>query len=140
MEHTSEDVFIGKLISENTYVRKKHEIHLENRQHEISIDFFDKRRKVIHEVKKSNKMEELHIWQAKYYLYVLELLGIEVKYAEIDYPKLKKIIKVKLDDNDRIKISEVFRDIEHIINLPKPPSAINKPYCKSCSYYDFCFC
>lgn len=140
MEHTSEDVFIGKLISENTYVRKKHEIHLENRQHEISIDFFDSRRKVIHEVKKSNKMEELHIWQAKYYLYVLELLGIEVKYAEIDYPKLKKIIKVKLDDNDRIKISEVFSDIEHIINLPKPPSAINKPYCKSCSYYDFCFC
>lgn len=55
MEHTSEDVYIGKLISENTYIREKHEIHIENREHEISIDFFDRKRKILHEVKKSKK-------------------------------------------------------------------------------------
>jgi len=140
MEHTSEDVCIGKLISENTYIRGKHEIHIENREHEISIDFFDRKRKILHEVKKSKKMEELHIWQAKYYLYVLELAGVEAKYAEIDYPKLKRIIKVELNENDRLEIKKAVNDIENIINLSQPPPVINKPYCKKCSYYEFCYC
>jgi len=140
MEHTSEDVYIGKLISENTYIRKKHEVHIDNKEHEIVIDFFDRKRKILHEVKKSNKMEELHIWQAKYYLYVLELVGVEAKYAEIDYPKLKRIIKVELNENDRVGIKKAFNDIENIINLSQPPNIINKPYCKKCSYYEFCYC
>jgi len=140
MEQTSEDVYIGKIISENTYIRESHEIHIGNRDHDLSLDFFDKRRRVIHEVKKSNKMEELHIWQAKYYLYVLELLGIEVKYAEIDYPKLKRIIKVYLDNNDRIEIDKTIENIEQILKFIQPPTIINKPYCRKCSYYEFCYC
>jgi len=51
-------------------------------------------------------MEELHMWQAKYYLYVLELAGVEAKYAEIDYPKLKRIVKVELNENDRLEIKK----------------------------------
>ena len=140
MEHTSESVFIGKLISETTYQRQIHEIHLENEDNEIAIDFFEKKKKILHEVKKSNKMEELHIWQVKYYLYVIEAMGIEVKEAEIDYPKLKRKLNVKLNEKDRIEIKKVIGDIENIIKLNQIPSVIKKPYCKKCSYYDFCYC
>lgn len=140
MEHTSESVYIGKLISESTYQRKEHEIHLEDENNEIVIDFFDKKKKILHEIKKSNKMEEIHIWQVKYYLYVINSMGIEAKYAEIDYPKLKRKINVKLEENDKNEIKKVINDIENIIKQKQIPSIINKPYCKKCSYYEFCYC
>jgi len=46
MEHTSEDVYIGKLIAESTYIREKHELHIQSLEHEISIDFFDRKEKL----------------------------------------------------------------------------------------------
>lgn len=39
---------------------------------EMVIGFYDHKNKIIHEVKKSNKMEETHIRQVKLYNYVLE--------------------------------------------------------------------
>ena len=140
MEHTSEDVFMGKLISQTTYSREEHEIHIELDDNYIAIDFYDKKRKVLHEVKKSNKMQELHIWQVLYYLYVLKNTNIDVKYAEIDYPKLKRIIKVELNNEDKQKLEKTINEIRSIINSAIPPAVINKPYCKKCSYYEFCYC
>lgn len=39
---------------------------------EMVIDFYDQKNKIIYKVKKSNKMEETHIWQVKFYIYMLE--------------------------------------------------------------------
>src|SRR5690606_32181057 len=33
------------------------------------IDFFDTKNKVVHETKRSNKVEQAHIWQVKFYLW-----------------------------------------------------------------------
>lgn len=52
MEHNSEDVFIGKLISSNSFNRKKHEIKFIDEEDSIVIDFIDKNRKIVHEIKK----------------------------------------------------------------------------------------
>ncbi len=139
-EDTSEDVRIGKIISEYTYERKKHEIHLFGEEGELVIDFIDKKRKIVHEVKKSNKMEELHIWQLKYYLYELEQSGIYGFTGEIDYPKQKRLIKVELSEEDRVKIRDSIKEIEKILSSKIAPLPINKPYCKKCSYYEFCYC
>lgn len=139
-EKTSEDVAIGKLISENTYERAKHEINIENNDHNIVIDFFDRKRKIIHEVKKSKKMEELHIWQVKYYLFVLEKIGITGVKGEIDYPKIKRKIDVELLEEDKKQIEDSICKINEILLSPSPPKVINKPYCKKCSYYEFCYC
>ncbi len=140
MEHSSEDVYIGKIISETTYERKLHEIHINDFENEAVLDFFDRKRKVIHEVKKSRKMEELHIWQVKYYIYFLEKLGIEGVKGEIDYPKLRRLIKVELNNEDKERLNNIFNDVNIILNSNKLPSVINKPYCKKCSYYEFCYC
>lgn len=139
-EDTSEDVKIGKLISESTYERKDHEIYIEDENNKIVIDFIDKKKKIIHEVKKAKKMEELHIWQVKYYLYLLEEKGIKGFSAEIDYPRQKRLIKVELTEEDKKKISEAMIKIEQILNSSQPPPVINQPYCKKCSYYEFCYC
>ncbi|MBP8992005.1 MAG: CRISPR-associated protein Cas4 [Spirochaetes bacterium] len=139
-ENTSEDVSIGKFISENTYERKLHEIHIINYENEVAIDFYDRKRKVIHEVKKSRKMEELHKWQVKYYIYVLNKNGIPGVKGEIDYPKLKRIINVELTEDDIKELDNAIKDINLIICNNNAPKTLKKPYCKKCSYYEFCYC
>jgi len=134
-EQTSDTVALGKFISESTYKRERHEIQIDN----IVLDFYDPKSKIIHEVKKSDKMENTHIWQVKYYISVLEQKGINGVTGEIDYPRLRQKVKVKLTDNDKEKLKIIKKDIEEILNKKKPPDTINKPFCKKCSYYDLCY-
>lgn len=68
MEHTNDNVYIGKLIDEESYKRENKHINIDN---VINIDFI-KTKKILHEVKKSNKIEEASILQVKYYLYYLK--------------------------------------------------------------------
>ncbi len=59
MEHTSDLVYEGKLIHENTYDRrnkKYKEIKIDG----IKLDYFDLKNKVIHEIKKSPKLFDSH--------------------------------------------------------------------------------
>lgn len=70
MEHTSETVAEGKLIGETTYTNRA-EKYTEIQVDGIKIDFYDARNKVVHEVKKSDKVEQAHIAQVKYYIYKL---------------------------------------------------------------------
>src|SRR3989337_3632377 len=113
MEQTSDTVAMGKFISESTYKREEHEIKIDD----IVLDFYDGKNKVIHEVKKSDKMEETHIWQVKYYISVLEEKGIEGVTGEIDYPKLRQMIKVELTDNDRTELIMINNNIKMILEL-----------------------
>src|SRR5690606_22494527 len=69
MEHTSESVAEGKLISETTYLdrtRQYTELAIDG----IKIDFYDAKNRIVHEVKKSDKVENAHKAQVIYYLYV----------------------------------------------------------------------
>ncbi len=135
MEQNSDTVAMGKFISESTYKREEHEIQIDD----IVLDFYDEKTKIIHEVKKSDKMGELHLWQVKYYISVLEEKGVSGVTGEIDYPKLREKVKVTFTDADKIRLDEIKTDVERIINLPNPPETINIPLCKKCSYYDLCY-
>ncbi|MCX7954686.1 MAG: CRISPR-associated protein Cas4, partial [Bacteroidales bacterium] len=135
MEHTSELVEIGKIIHENSYIRKRREVTLEG----IKIDFFEAKKGIIHEVKKSKSFDESHIWQLKYYLYYFKQYGIELE-GILDYPKLKKRERIVLTDDDLLKIKAILNHIEEITSLKNLPKVINKPFCKKCSYYEFCYC
>jgi CRISPR-associated exonuclease Cas4 len=139
MEQTSETVSMGKFISESTYSRENHDIHIEDEEDNIVLDFYDAKTKTIHEVKKSDKMEELHVWQVKYYISVLEKKGIEGVVGEIDYPKLRQRVKVELKDEDRVELNKIREEITRIINSKEAPDVINKSYCKKCSYYELCY-
>jgi len=139
MEHNSDIVSIGEFISETTYKKEDHEIHISDGEDDIVLDFFDSVTKTIHEVKKSDKMEETHIWQVKFYISVLEKKGIEGVTAILNYPKLRQTEKVILTDDDRKRLQEIRIDIQRIRELEFPPDVINKPFCKNCSYYDLCY-
>ncbi len=139
MEHTSDTVTEGKLIGENTYTdraAKYTELQLEG----VKIDFYDAKNKVVHEIKKSDKMETAHEAQVKYYLYKLKQYGIEGATGILEYPTLRHTSQIVLTDADIIDIERWEKDIEHIISQEDMPPVINKPVCKRCSYYEFCYC
>ena len=126
MEQNNENVAIGKFIDENSYSRDEKHINIDN---VINIDFI-KEKGILHEVKKSKKIEEASILQVKYYLYYLSKRDVNVK-AKIDYPLLKKNIDVELKEEDKQKIDEILIDIENIVNKDIAPKEDNKKICKN---------
>jgi len=138
MEHTSDLVYEGKLIHENSYPFRS-ERYSEIEIGGIKIDYYDRKNRVVHEIKKSDKHEEAHEWQLKYYLYVLEQNGIEAPTGILEYPKLRKTEEVLLSQADRIQIGAMMADIEKIINDETCPGKLPVGKCRNCSYFDFCW-
>lgn len=138
MEHTSDLVFEGKLIHEDSYPQrsgKYEEIEMDG----IKVDFYDPKRKVIHEIKKSNKVEVAHEWQLKYYIYVFERNRIENVTGVLEYPTLRKTQKLILSDVDREHIKKMETEILRIISDSDCPPLQKKGICRNCSYFDFCY-
>jgi len=138
MEHNSDLVYEGKMIHETSYPQrssKYEEVELGG----IKIDFYDKKNKIIHEIKKSPKLRNAHIWQLKYYIYTFENAGIKGVHGILEYPKQRKIEEVFLSKVDIEQLKKIELDIDKIIHSEKAPPVDNKPRCKSCSYFDFCF-
>lgn len=137
-EDNSEDVAMGKLIEETTYLQRNsnyEQIEIEG----IKIDYYDHKNKIIHETKKSPKFEETHIWQLKYYIYTLKKNGIDGVKGILEYPTEHKTHIVELSEDDIKQIEELSKEIISIIKLEDCPSIIHSPKCKNCSYYDFCY-
>lgn len=135
MEHNSELVGMGKLIDENSYGREKKSILIDEM---INIDFL-KDWKIIHEVKKSRKLDEAGKWQLKYYIWILRNKGVDIERGIIDYPKLRKREEIYLNDLEEDELMEVLEDIKNIIGMDLPPPTINKAFCKKCAYYELCY-
>ncbi len=138
MEHTSDLVYEGKLIHETTYPQrssKYEEVQIGG----VKVDFYDAKKRIIHEIKKSDKIDTAHEWQLKYYIYVFEKAGIEGVSGVLEYPKLRKTEEIFLSMVDRNRILEIEDDIKKIINAQDCPDVINSKICKRCSYFDFCY-
>jgi len=138
MEHDSDLVAEGKLIHESSYQNRSsryEEIEIAG----IKIDYYDPKEKMIHEIKKSSKIEEAHEWQVKYYIYVMENHGVEGVNGLLEYPKMRKISEIYLSEKDKKEIKNFIIHIEEIVYSETCPPTINKPVCKKCSYFDFCY-
>lgn len=139
MEHTSDDVAAGELLHQTAYPQRA------ERYREISIggskiDFYDPQRKVVHEMKKSAKLEHSHVAQVKYYLWLLEQHGVVGPTGLIEYPKQRRTLTVELTAADRAEITTWLATMTQLLTDDAPcPPTINKPFCKNCSYYDFCY-
>jgi CRISPR-associated exonuclease Cas4 len=138
MEHTSGVVAEGKLIGETTY-RQRPEKYTEIEIGGSKIDFYDAKKKIVHEVKKSKKAEEAHEWQVKYYIWLLAQNGIEGASGILEYPKLRETKEVLLTRSDESYLQLAIAQIKALIESEHCPQVINAKICKSCSYQDFCY-
>jgi CRISPR-associated exonuclease Cas4 len=138
MEHTSDMVHEGKLIHENSYPQRAaqyEELEIDG----CKIDFYDPKNKVVHEIKKSDKVEAAHEWQVKYYIYVLARNGITDVTGILEYPALRHKTEVSLPLSDKDKIKNMEQEIETIVSSENCPQKITSKRCKNCSYYEFCY-
>ena len=135
-EQESELVAMGKLIHEASYADEKKEFEFEG----IKVDWLDLKNQVVHEVKKSDKVEDAHLWQLKYYLYYFRKNNFGDFTGEINYPKLRKTEKITLSDDDIANIELIEKDIIAIINNEQAPKVEKvMKICKSCSYFELCW-
>lgn len=138
MEHTSDLVYEGKMLHENSYQQRSYkyeEIELDG----IKVDFYDTRNKIIHEIKKSNKIEAAHEWQLKYYIYVFERNGIIGVTGILEYPLLRKKETIILSSIDKEAIQDMEKEIISIGESNCCPPIEKTKICRNCSYFDFCF-
>ena len=138
MEHTSDTVYEGKLLHEQTYGRRTgayREIQLPGGK----IDYYDPKNKVIHETKKSPKRSDAHVAQLKYYLWLLEQEGIAGATGKLEYPSQKRTEIVTLTPIDRKEIHQWRAEAIRIIDSPTCPALLKKSQCRGCSYLDFCW-
>jgi CRISPR-associated exonuclease Cas4 len=147
MEQTSEIVADGKLLHETSYPQRAEKYREIDVSFTVSkdvdlfgkIDFYDAKEKIIHEIKRSDKIEEAHEWQVKFYIYLLELNGIEDVTAILEYPKLRITKEVTLSFVDKEYLKVMFIKIVELMKSEICPARINSKICKSCSYYDLCY-
>lgn len=135
LEYLNENVQIGKALDESAYGKEDKHINIRD---EINIDFI-KEKRIIHEVKKSKKIEEASIWQVKYYIYYLEKEGVDGVTGQIDYPLIRKTKEVLLTQEDKCKLDGMIEEIKRIINLDSPPKMKKLAICKNCAYHDLCW-
>jgi len=138
METGHDLVELGNLVQEESY-NQRSEKYEQIELGPVKIDFYDTKNKIIHEVKKSSKFHETHIWQLKYYIYIFNKYGIEGVTGILEYPKERKTEEVFLSQPDITCIEELKKEISDIIKSDTCPPVINSPKCRNCSYFDFCY-
>jgi CRISPR-associated exonuclease Cas4 len=135
MEHSSDTVAMGKLVHKESYQRAKKDVTLGA----ISIDFVKRGDEVVlHEVKKSRKMERAHVFQLLYYLYYLKRKDVKAR-GIVNYPLLRRTREIVLDEEKEREIEAIIREIDELVAEEKPPKPKKKTYCRKCSYYEFCW-
>lgn len=153
MEHTSDIVYDGKLLHEISYPQRaeKHtEIELSVKIFPKSkdikevvlygkIDFYNARDKIIHETKRSDKVENAHEWQVKYYLWLLKLNGVDGASAVLEYPLIRHTNHLELKEPDEWYLEDVIIKVAKLKESEVCPPVINAKICKSCSYFDLCY-
>ncbi|GMQ61784.1 CRISPR-associated protein Cas4 [Vallitalea maricola] len=137
LENNSEDVMIGRVLHELKNDGKKNtEIAIEN----IKIDKITE--DYVVEIKKSDADINAAKWQLLFYLYTLKQKGI-LKKGKIVVVEKKKDNKkthyVELDEDSENEILKLQKDIINLLESDSIPDVINKPTCKKCAYYEYCY-
>ncbi|MBN8587426.1 MAG: CRISPR-associated protein Cas4 [Rhodothermia bacterium] len=144
MEQESEAVALGRLLHETSYERTDKEVLLEAVYQGVTLvgklDGANLRDKVLYEVKKSKSAEESHIWQIKFYLWLLALSGKPEFTAEIRYPLLRKTQEVVLEEGDAEKLGEMVLRLAELLRAETPPDRIlQRKFCAKCAYEEYCY-
>lgn len=134
-EQENDYIALGRHIHEIFYQRRKKELTIDNT---IKIDILPGRR-VIGEIKKSTRYLESAKMQLAFYLYYMK----KEKGVKMDglllVPEERRRLKVSLTPQVEKELEKAIKDIEVIISMERPPSAVKIPYCKKCAYRNMCW-
>lgn len=136
LEDNSEEVKVGKAIHEEHAGQDNTELAIEN----IRLDKFTS--EYLTELKKSDADVEASKWQLAFYLKVLKEKGIYRK-GRLEFEEKnksgRKTIIVELDEHMEAKLKQYVKLIEDLLNSEEIPPVLNRPQCKKCAYYEYCY-
>lgn len=137
LEDNSENVKIGKALHEEKAMKTQDaEITIDN----IKLDKLSK--EYITEIKKSDADVEAAKWQLLYYIYVLKKKGImrkgKLEFIEKNKSE-RKIVYVELTETEESRLKEIIQEINCLLAEDETPGLLNKPTCKKCAYYEYCY-
>lgn len=137
LEDNSEQVKIGKAIHEEKAAESKNtELAIDN----IRLDKLT--RDYLTEIKKSDADVEAARWQLLYYLKVLKTKGI-IRKGRLEFVEKnktdKKTVYVELTEDNEKQLEVYIKEIENLIQQDNVPECLNKPKCKKCAYYEYCY-
>jgi CRISPR-associated exonuclease Cas4 len=148
MEQESEQVALGRVLDDTSYRREQKGIDLAFlRDDGIElvgrVDWADLRRGVLHETKKSRSMDDAHRLQLCYYLWLLELCGVEAEPGQpytgvLDYPLLRRSEEVVLDSSTRSVLEGIVLELRALRSAPIPDLAASPKLCRKCAFNDLC--
>ncbi len=137
LEDNSEMVKVGKAIHESKA--------LENKNSEISIDNIKLDRltsEYLTEIKKSDANIEASKWQLIFYLKILKSKGI-IRKGKLEFIEKnktdKKVFYFDLDEEIEMELDKHIKNIENMLQSNDVPGVLNKPKCKKCAYYEYCY-
>jgi len=131
-----ENVLIGRQVHKKSFSRKRRNVCIDGC---IALDVLDSGEGVtVFEVKKSSSLEEPVRMQTYYYLWYLKhRKGVEAD-AVLKYPSEKKEEVLELTPDVESRVEDILEDVPRVLSLSSPPEAVKKPYCRRCSYFEFC--
>jgi CRISPR-associated exonuclease Cas4 len=149
MEQENEDVQIGRLIDKSTYARARKAIELEavtdaGARLVGKIDIVNLRDGILHEVKKSRSVEEAHVWQLRFYLWLLELNDVRRRdgtpfQGRLDYPRLRRSDPVSLTSEHDRRLEEIVDALVAAYDQPPPARHPRRAFCRKCAFEELCY-
>lgn len=150
MEQESESVAAGRLIDETSYSRRTRQVMLEAEAPDGTrligkIDGVRLKAGTLHEVKKGRAEEEAHVWQVRFYLWLLRRAGVtradgEPFRGRLDYPKLRKGLDVTLSSSDERQLETIVANLRALHAQPDPPERHpRRAFCRNCAYEELCY-
>ena len=155
MEQESEAVALGRLLDQSSYSRNdKHitlhaELPSEGERPAVAlvgkIDHANLKEGVLHETKKGRACEEAHVWQLRFYLWLLHRNGVQRANGnpftgQLDYPALRRTEAVTLTTEDALFLEKIARAVAQLYQQPTPPPRITqRNFCRKCAFEELCY-
>jgi len=150
MEQESDTVALGRLLDEDSYDRSDKHIELEAEAPDGTalvgkIDRANLREGVLHETKKSRSCEDAHLWQVRFYLWLLYRNNVARSdgtpfQGQLDYPLLRRTETVTLEPGHEIELTQTVTAIRELATQDIPPVRLAKrTFCAKCAYEELCY-
>ncbi|AUD06731.1 CRISPR-associated protein Cas4 [Spirosoma pollinicola] len=150
MEQESDTVALGRLLDEYSYDRSdKHiEINAEAPDGTPLVGKIDRatlKNGVLHETKKSRSCEDAHLWQVRFYLWLLTRNGVTRSdgspfRGQLDYPLLRRTEWVTLEPEHIDELVATVSAIRELATQDVPPTRLLKrTFCTKCAFDELCY-
>jgi CRISPR-associated exonuclease Cas4 len=133
IDRENPNVVRGTHVDDTAYAEERQNLSLGM----ISLDLLQDGRVV--EVKPSSTLEEPARLQLSYYLWYLEEIVDISRTGVLAHPTERKRETVELNEERRRDVEAAIRGIHDVVTQETPPEAVEKPFCSSCAYHDFCW-